>query len=75
MTQKVNRFKYDGFAVGGPWAGANMMRVGDPVWPVAKMKKISVNDPTIWDNKVDWEDTGRGRYEWDSGVWWWKGWE
>lgn len=71
----VNRFKYEGFAVGGPYRGAKMMRVGDPVWRLARMKHIKVMPWQAEDEKIEYEDFGRGQYEWDSGIWWWRGWE
>jgi hypothetical protein len=69
----VNRFKYEGIAVGGPYKGAKMMRVGDPVWPLARMARMTLKMGP--DGVPTFEEDARGRYDWDSGIWWWRGWE
>jgi len=74
MTNPVDRNRYEGFAVGGPYKGAKMMRVGDPVWQVARMVPIPLATG-MHINDQPFIEKGRGRYEWDAGVWWWKGWE
>ena len=70
----VNRFKYEGIAVGGPYKGAKMMRLGDPIWRLSRMKPFKVT-PGYYLTSEPWLEQDRGQYEWDSGIWWWKGWE
>jgi hypothetical protein len=65
-------FKYVGVAVGGPYKGSRMGSP-DPVYEVCQMgpnNRWYPGDREI----LPWVEVDRGRYEWDSGLWWWKGW-
>jgi hypothetical protein len=66
---KVDKGVYTGLCVGGPWAGQVINSVGDRNYPVAKMAHFA-SAP-----REDWQEVRRGLYQFDVGIWWWRGWE
>lgn len=60
-----------GFCVGGPWAGRTMASI-DKDYPVALMKHNGDHEAAV---DMQWDEVRRGAYEFDAGVWWWRGWE
>lgn len=73
-TNPVNRFTYQGICVGGPWAQRRLVSQGDPVYRLARMKPFKVQ-PGYYLTTEPWVEQDQGQYEWDSGIWWWRGWE
>jgi hypothetical protein len=70
----VNRFTYEGICLGGPRKGQKLISQGDPVYPLAGMKRAPFT-PGMHTYDQPFIETKRGQYEWDSGIWWWRGWE
>jgi hypothetical protein len=72
MTRKPSGY-YVGIAIGGPRKG---LRMGSPdkVYPLARMQRTP-----DWFEQTDvtlqWTEIGRGEYHYESGHWWWKGWD
>jgi hypothetical protein len=69
---KVNQTEYTGFCLGGPWKGRPLSTYQD-TYPLARMKPKMKPLPRDLD-LIEWDETGRGQYEWAAGVWWWRGW-
>lgn len=71
---KQIKLAYAGLCLGGPMDGEKMKRL-DPVYDLAKLKgPLTYEHPA--DEPIDYcEDFKRGRYEYASGIWWWRGWE
>jgi len=63
--------QFTGMAIGGPKKG---MWLGncDPVILLARMARNVRNFHP--EENLRWIEVDRGRYEWEAGHWWWKGW-
>jgi hypothetical protein len=59
-----------GPCVGGPYRGGSISSI-DNRYPVALMSAPPV---VLDDDPVEWLEIRRGLYEYDSGIWWWRGW-
>lgn len=66
---------YAGTCVGGPRKGQPMISP-DPVYPLSRMARNWERTKQEGDSVVlPWIEIGRGEYHFESGHWWWKGWD
>ena len=63
--------RYEGMTIGGPRKG---MWLGnpDPVYVLCRMVRNVRNLHP--EENLRWIEHDQGRYEWEAGHWWWKGW-
>lgn len=71
---RFSKTVYTGLCVGGPMATQVLNSVNDRRFPVAKMEKPKLYPIKGNDDPIEWTETRRGLYEYDVGIWWWRGW-
>ena len=74
MVRRPNRMdRYTGIAVGGPKKGLRI-EFSEPVYELARMKRMP-EGPEGDDDCLPFVEAGRGEYHFESGHWWWQGWD
>ena len=74
MTRKVARMdRYFGTAIGGPKKGEQLANP-DPVYELCRMQRLP-EGPEGDDDCLPFVEIGRGEYHFESGHWWWQGWD
>jgi len=72
---RFSKIVYTGLCVGGPMAKQVLNSVNDRRYPVAKMEKHKGYPIKVSENDTpEYTETRRGLYEYDVGIWWWRGW-